>query len=334
MVPEKRLAKIIRQKPLSKKVNMFELSSFKIPRAKPDNHEPAAQKSLSDILNPNDWAFLSYIFVVGLIVLIFHNRVPGWPLYIAAQAIIIIATLLVIRFFHQHTSNVLQMIRHWYPIFSFTFLYMQAGLFNQIVFQGYVDDFFYKIDIWLFGTNPNIWLYDRLNNFYFNELIHLCYFSYYVLPAAFGVILYVTKDKEFYRTLFGISITFYFCYFLYILIPAAGPLDLRQGRFVDGGIMVQIMDWIYSEVEKPGAAFPSSHVAIALITLMYAYRLHRTVFWVFLPFIIGLIFSTVYGFYHYVIDVIAGAGIAVGSYYLCNYLFDKYAKAKFPNHFP
>ncbi|MBL7996014.1 phosphatase PAP2 family protein, partial [bacterium] len=72
----------------------------------------------------------------------------------------------------------------------------------------------------------------------------------------------------------------------------------------------------------------------ALITLMYAFRLHRRVFWVFLPFIIGLIFSTFYGFYHYVIDSIAGAAIAVGSYYLCNHLFDKYAKAKFPDHFP
>ncbi|MBL7958979.1 phosphatase PAP2 family protein [bacterium] len=292
------------------------------------------QKKLPDMLNPNDWAFLIYIFVVGLVVLIFHSNLPDWPWYIAAQASIVVITLMIIRFFHQSSINVLQMLRHWYPIFSFTFLYMQAGLLNQLVFQGYVDDFFLRIDLWIFGVNPNIWLYDRVNNFYFNEFIHLCYFSYYILPAAFGVILYITKDKEFYRTLFGISITFYFCYFLYILIPAAGPVDQRVGRFEDGGLFVPVMNWIYSEVEKPGAAFPSSHVAIALITLMYAYRLHRRVFWVFLPFIVGLIFSTFYGFYHYVIDSIAGAAIAVGSYYLCNSLFDKYAKAKFPDHFP
>jgi membrane-associated phospholipid phosphatase len=313
---------------------MFETTNKKTNLQAPPENMRVPQKSMMEILNPNDWAFLIYIFVVGVIVLIFHTHLPEWPFYIAAQIGIIALTLLITRLFHQHEFDIFQMLRHWYPIFSFTFLYMQAGLFNQLVFQGYVDDFFQGIDIWMFGTNPNIWLYDRLNNFYLNEFIHLCYFSYYVLPAAFGVILYITKDKEFYRTLFGISITFYFCYLLYILIPAAGPLHLRQGRFEDGGLFVQVMDWIYSEVEKPGAAFPSSHVAIALITLMYAYRLHRTVFWVFLPFIIGLIFSTVYGFYHYVIDAVAGAAIAVGSYYLCNHLFDKYAKAKFPNHFP
>ncbi|MBL7995743.1 phosphatase PAP2 family protein, partial [bacterium] len=287
---------------------MFELLHTKLAPARTETTE-LPSKRLSDMLNPNDWAFLIYVLVVGLVILIFHSNLPDWPWYIAAQLSIITVTLLIIRFFHRSSVNALQMLRHWYPIFSFTFLYMQAGLLNQLVFQGYVDNFFLSIDLWMFGTDPNIWLYERLNNFYFNEFIHLCYFSYYILPAAFGVILYITKDKEFYRTLFGISITFYFCYFLYILIPAAGPLDLRVGRFEDGGIFVQVMNWIYSEVEKPGAAFPSSHVAIALITLMYAFRLHRRVFWVFLPFIIGLIFSTFYGFYHYVIDSIAGAAI-------------------------
>lgn len=313
---------------------MFEILDSKWSRKKAVESAEPLSKKLIDILNPNDWAFLAYIGIVGMVILIFHSNLPGWPWYIAAQAVIVALTLLTIRLFHGNPFNALQMVRHWYPIFSFTFLYMQAGLLNQLVFQGYVDDFFSGIDYGIFGTNPNIWLYERLNNYYFNEFIHLCYFSYYVLPAAFGVILYITRDKEFYRTLFGISITFYFCYFLYILIPAAGPLHLRQGRFEDGGLMVQVMNWIYAEVEKPGAAFPSSHVAIALITLMYAYRLHRRVFWIFLPFIIGLIFSTFYGFYHYVIDSIAGAAIAVGSYHLCNYLFDRCAKAKFPDHFP
>lgn len=312
---------------------MFELTGSKTERPVPEGNDPQS-RNLMDMLNPNDWAFLTYIFIVSLIVLLFHFNLPDWPLYIAAQLTIITVTLLIIRLFHHSSAGALQMLRHWYPIFSFTFLYMQAGLLNQLVFQGYVDRFFAGIDLWIFGKDPNIWLYDRLNNFYFNELAHLCYFSYYVLPATFGVILYFTKEKEFYRTLFGISITFYFCYFLYILIPAAGPVELRQGRFEDGGVFVKSMNWIYSEVEKPGAAFPSSHVAIALITLMYAFRLHRKVFWIFLPFIAGLIFSTFYGFYHYVIDSIAGAAIAVGSYYLCNYLYDKFAKAKFPDHFP
>ena len=210
---------------------MFELLHNKFSPTRTETVD-LPQKKLPDMLNPNDWAFLIYIFVVGLVVLIFHYNLPDWPWYIAAQASIVVITLMIIRFFHQSSINVLQMLRHWYPIFSFTFLYMQAGLLNQLVFQGYVDDFFLSIDLWIFGVNPNIWLYDRLNNFYFNEFIHLCYFSYYILPAAFGVILYITKDKEFYRTLFGISITFYFCYFLYILIPAAGPVDQRVGRFI------------------------------------------------------------------------------------------------------
>ncbi len=330
MVPRERVAQVDSEKPK----DMFEISKIRNGTSFPNHTPPVPKNNFIHLLNPNDWAFLSYLAVVGAIIVTFHANLSNWPAFLAVQITVVAGILWLVYAYHRAPSPTLGIIRHWYPILFFTFLYMQAGLFNQLVFQGYADNFFSDLDQWIFGVNPNIWLYERLNNFYFNELIHLCYFSYYVLPVVLGVILYIAKDREFYRTLFGISITFYFCYLLYILLPVAGPVDQRQGRFTDGGPFVQIMDWIYMEAEKPGAAFPSSHVAIALITLMYAFRLHRTAFWIFLPFIAGLVFSTFYGFYHYVVDAIAGAVVAVGSYYLCNYLFDKYAKAKFPNHFP
>ncbi len=58
-------------------------------------------------------------------------------------------------------------------------------------------------------------------------------------------------------------------------------------------------------------AFPSGHTAVVLLVLYYAWHYVRGLFWVFLPVVIALIFSTVYLRYHYVIDVLAGILLAV-----------------------
>ncbi|MGH7371035.1 MAG: phosphatase PAP2 family protein, partial [Candidatus Methylomirabilales bacterium] len=57
-------------------------------------------------------------------------------------------------------------------------------------------------------------------------------------------------------------------------------------------------------------AFPSGHTAIVLVVLFYARGFVRGLFWIFLPMVVALIFSTVYLRYHYVVDVLAGILLA------------------------
>ena len=57
---------------------------------------------------------------------------------------------------------------------------------------------------------------------------------------------------------------------------------------------------------------PSGHTAIALLVLFLSYRYARLLFYLFCPIVSALIFSTVYLRYHYVIDLFAGAALAVG----------------------
>jgi membrane-associated phospholipid phosphatase len=297
-----------------------------IRKIKPDN--------FFKLLNPNDWGYLAYLAITGLIVLAFHSNLDSWLAHLLLRATILALFYFIVKYCTHTTNKFLHVVRYWYPVFSFTFFYMESGSLNQMVFQGYLDGFFSGMDRNVFGTNPNLWLYDRFNNFYVNEFMHLCYFLYYILPTIFGVMLYRDRINEYFRMVFATSITFYICYTLYIFIPAAGPLDLRTGRFTDGGLFVHIMDWIYSNGEKPGAAFPSSHVAIALMSLMYTYHLHRRIFWAFLPFIAGLIVSTVYGFYHYVVDAVFGAILCLVCFHVCNKVFEKYLADKFPAELP
>jgi membrane-associated phospholipid phosphatase len=81
------------------------------------------------------------------------------------------------------------------------------------------------------------------------------------------------------------------------------------------------MGWIYEHFETPGAAFPSSHVAVALCTLYFSFRYLRAIRWVHLVMALLLCASTVYGRYHYVVDVVAGALTALALVPLANRLY-------------
>ncbi len=54
---------------------------------------------------------------------------------------------------------------------------------------------------------------------------------------------------------------------------------------------------------------PSGHTQMVLMVLFLARRYEKVLFYVFLPIICGLILSTVYLRYHYVIDLIGRCGI-------------------------
>jgi len=281
-------------------------------------------KKFLERVNPIDWTFIVYQIVVSCLLLIFYNRFDHSLVYLTGHLGALIGALLLVYLIGPNSHFILNIIRYWYPVFTYGFLFTESNLLNQMIFQGHWDDFFARIDLGMFNVDPNQWLYDRLDNFYVNEFLHFCYFSYYFLPTLLGVFLYIRRDKNYFNALFGMSITFYFCYLMFIWIPAYGPVHLRHGKFQDGWIFVAIMDWLYTNADVPGAAFPSSHVAVALITLLYAYRFQRNLFWPYLPLISGLIFSTVYCFYHYVIDVFAGIFVGLSLYFLTNYFFKRY----------
>lgn len=58
--------------------------------------------------------------------------------------------------------------------------------------------------------------------------------------------------------------------------------------------------------------FPSGHTLVAYLTVVLAYRYLRSRFLLFLVWSVLLAFSTVYLRYHYVVDILAGAGLAAG----------------------
>ena len=83
------------------------------------------------------------------------------------------------------------------------------------------------------------------------------------------------------------------------------------------------MEWIYRVFEAPGAAFPSSHVAVAACTVFFSFRYLRPIRYFHLALVFLLCLGVVYGRYHYVVDVLGGLFVTATLLPLGNWLYSK-----------
>jgi len=178
-----------------------------------------------------------------------------------------------------------------------------------------IHDKLIAIDAWLFGLQPCVWaeqfVHPRLT-----EILSLCYMLFFLWAPLVAFTLYFQKKKtEFRNTLVSVILCFYTGYFLYITFPAAPPRITLENMFTvqfNGTPVADAALKIVSILPSDSrAAFPSLHSAVTLLSLLFAWKYVRVLFWIMLPFCAGLILSTIYLRHHYVIDLVAGFALGI-----------------------
>ena len=295
-----------------------------------------------------DYATQAYIALAALVVLLFHGaRLAIWPWLLLAHAVGFLLVHALVRLAARFPANrFLDFGRQLYPIPLYLGFYHETGMLNQMFGPGYWDVHFLKAERWLFGMQPGLELMQRFPSRWLAEVLYAAYFSYYLMIVGMGVALLLRNRREFAHFISVVSLVFYVCYTIYIFAPVIGPrivdlglLDVRLApevmpatnldppASVQRAIFFRFMGWIYEHFEAPGAAFPSSHVAVAICTLYFSFRYLRSVRWAHLIVVAVLCVATVYGRYHYVVDVVAGILTAAALIPLANWLYFKFEKA-------
>ena len=198
------------------------------------------------------------------------------------------------------------MVSLWYPFIFYGLLYYQTGFINRVVVPQFIDGFFMNLDAWIFGEFPAIFLRGKHGNAFLDEFFHFFYLSYYIAIPHTGVLLFRKDAKLFERFVFQLSSLFYMCFLIFILLPVEGPLALRNEYFYQNGPFQAMVDLIYAAAEKPGAAFPSSHVAAMFLVAWWGgthFRRMNIPYW---STCLLMSIATVYCMFHYAVDVIAG----------------------------
>ena len=180
-------------------------------------------------------------------------------------------------------------------------------------------------ELLFFGTRPVMAVFEAVPKLpWLNELFFFGYFSFYLFLAAPWWLLYFSgQRKAAERCMFTITATFALLYLWYLMFPVAGPKhfygELASVWYTpfDGWFFVPLMKSLFTPATTAGAALPSSHVAIGLVSLLLNFRYNRRVFWWLLPLYVLLCGSTIYLYTHYVVDIVAGwiaGGVAYWMY--------------------
>jgi membrane-associated phospholipid phosphatase len=148
----------------------------------------------------------------------------------------------------------------------------------------------------------------------FVDAVYLAYVSYYTLPIAAAVVARRRGPDAFERAVFAVLLCFYASFAGYFLFPTSGPRlpAAEEARLLGGGAVSELVRAFLRTAEKTTLdAFPSGHTAIAIVSAAVAARVAPRAAPVLVTWALAVVFSTVYIHVHYVVDVLAGAALAV-----------------------
>jgi membrane-associated phospholipid phosphatase len=250
---------------------------------------------------------VGYLAITGLLLAI------GWP-RVSTGGIVVHGSVLVAMAAATWLKPVPRWLHFWAPLMALLFLYSEMPMLIQAA--GHHELFDAVVIRWeraLFGDPALRWA-AAYPSPVLSELLHLAYASYYLIIFSVPALLFLSARRAEYReAVFVLMLTFVTCFLIYIVFPVAGPRYLPVDNAVPDGPVRRAVVWLLEARSSKGTAFPSSHVAVAVTQSLLAVRYFGARGAIVAVLSVALGLGAVYGGFHYLVDVIAGAllGIAV-----------------------
>lgn len=282
-------------------------------------------------LRPAEVVCIGFLTILSLLNVVFASRIAHWWLLISINVAIAALILALARAESRTGSRVLGFMRDWYVLPLIFVAFKEVYFMIPPIHQGQdYDALLIWLDRCVFGMNPTEWA-NQFANPFLTELFQIAYALYFVNFILIGGLLYLKAARlSFHRFSFVCAYGFFLSYLCYFFLPAIGPRftlhdfsALRQdlpGLWLTP-ILRAIMDFgdsipMGASKELAAAltqrdAFPSGHTMMAVVAIFMSYK-YRISLRHFVAVSSGLlIIGTVYLRYHYAIDLVAGALLAI-----------------------
>lgn len=249
--------------------------------------------------------------------------------------LIIMIVAMVYRAFQNPASwrlAVYRIFRDWVPFLFIVFIYENM---HDVAGQVMGFDFSVMLSSWdlsLFGVQPTIWAQEIFSPL-LTDILSISYALYFALPLFIMFILSINLMRFSFRHIaLSLTLTFILGFLGYVFLPASPPRYFMESLYTNPHKLYGL--FIYNRLQGAwdglsvvsGGAFPSLHVGISAVALIYAFRFRKAgrifsaIWYIYVPIILSLWFSTVYLRHHWVMDIIAGVLVALSSYFGAAYL--------------
>jgi len=271
---------------------------------------------------------LATLAILSTLTLLLWRRVPSPAGILLRYGLMALGVLIVVRFRPraEKLPSPLRVVLDFYPTVFIPVLYETLGDLIAAARGPARDDLLIAADRALFGADVTVWM-QRFVRPGLSAFFYLSYTTYYFLALALGVLLYLRNKATLRRYIFTLTFVYLVSYAGYFLLPALGPRSALAGRHtvpLETTVVARAISDTLDELEHTKLdVFPSGHTMIAVAVLLVSFRRARDFFWWALPIAVCLVISTVYCRYHYVVDVLAGAVLAIVAVPLGDRLYDK-----------
>ncbi len=199
-----------------------------------------------------------------------------------------------------------------FSLLGYAYLYKLAGALVNFLSNRWYDEFLVRLDRSIFGFSPNLAIVSY-HQVWLTELMLFAYIAYLPLLVWLAWMIFrIHGQVELQNYLFTLGLAYVTCFLLFIIIPAASPRfyfsDLKPAA---GLLLRRLMNLVEDSAQYQGGSFPSAHCAAGTVLVYYAWRAQKKVFLIVTPMIILFFISTIYGQYHYGVDVLAGMVIGL-----------------------
>ncbi|MCX7943930.1 MAG: phosphatase PAP2 family protein [Deltaproteobacteria bacterium] len=213
-----------------------------------------------------------------------------------------------------------KVLRDWLPLILMILVYENLKDKTALMENKTIEWKLAEMDAAIFGgIQPTVWL-EKYTHPVLVDIMAINYALYFILPLSVWFTLYLMKNqKGFYEVSTAMISTLYIGYIGYVIFPAAPPRFTLTYEAPLPSIFLH--NFLQSQWDKAAAvmlgAFPSLHVGLSTLSIIFAYRYRRELpkgmlfFWVVTPLTVGLWFSTVYLRHHWVVDIFAGWLVAI-----------------------
>jgi len=272
---------------------------------------------LAEILSPPDrfWAVdkvvLSYLALTVALIVIYWNQVPAAGFWFAvhiACAVLVVAAI-------KRPGRVSRVFRHWYPLLYVSICYREMSILIPAIRHNDADLWLAHLDYAFWHANPTVWL-ERIASRPLTEFLQIVYSLFIPAVISVAVIFWLRRQYASFRYYaFLIATGFLASYIGYFIVPARGPRfilrDLQhvplQGLWLFG-LLQSTLDRLESAAYD---CFPSGHTELAILAWWGSRQLSSRVTNLYLAYALCIMFSTVYLRYHYTVDILAGAFLAL-----------------------
>lgn len=267
-------------------------------------------------LRSSEWLAIGYFCYVALISPWFplEGSVSLLPIALALLAASLIAVLAYGESYgHQEFFSI---ARDWMPLALTLVAYREMDWFTRLASDHHLEFRWIEWDrsmLYAGGLKPAIESLGALVPTY----LELCYLLVYAVgPFTVAILYFVHRRDRVNEVLFVYLAGTLAAYALFPYFPSAPPRTLFTGSDLPSQMTTlrQFNLWIVNGYGIHSSVFPSAHVSSAFSAAWALLRYlpqRKTFGWGMLIYAASVALATVYGRYHYGIDVAAGLGVSL-----------------------